>query len=141
MAIPRKVLTRDTASAPSDSTALATSEISVTLGESLTIRGFLQLSGLPGSQRRQRTTHAESHASLFHIGARDIQFNGSNPFQGIDLLGYFNILFDCRAVYIHNQRSVIIPDDRIDLPDEVVYPLFCKPTALSMPEAVSAILG
>jgi len=38
MAIPRKVLTRETASAPAPSTARAISAISVTLGESLTIR-------------------------------------------------------------------------------------------------------
>ncbi len=70
---------------------------------------------------------SESHAALFHIGTRYVQFNGVYSRQLRYALGCGNVLLHRRARHIHHYLGVKRLEFRIYLCGEMLHALVLKP--------------
>jgi hypothetical protein len=122
-------------SAPAFSTACAIAAISVTLGVSLTITGnpvssFTDARDSGGNFR----IGAETHSAVLDVGAGDIHFQGVHTFGRAEFLGHFFVFVVGLAIDVGNYRSTSYRRRKGSFSSiNASTPIFCKPTALSMP--------
>ena len=72
-------------------------------------------------------TNAESHTALLDIGTGDVQLDGRNLVQGLDLFGTGHVVVDGRTRDIDQYPRIILANFGVNMLDKIVHALVLQP--------------